>query len=162
MPPGTGILLNDEMDDFSIKSGVPNVYGLIGAHANAIAPGKRPLSSMTPTFLDDGEKIALFGTPGGSRIISMMLLAVLDFAQGGDPASWVSVKRYHHQYMPDTVSYEPDAFSEGEVSRLVAFGHTLKQRDAPYGNMQAVLWDRKLDKVLAASDPRGNGLAQVR
>ncbi|HEY4731880.1 MAG TPA: gamma-glutamyltransferase [Gammaproteobacteria bacterium] len=162
MPPGTGILLNDEMDDFSIKSGVPNVYGLIGAHANAIAPGKRPLSSMTPTFLDDGEKIALFGTPGGSRIISMMLLAVLDFAQGGDPASWVSVKRYHHQFMPDAVSYEPNAFSEDEVSRLVALGHILKQRDAPYGNMQAVLWDRKLNKVLAASDPRGNGLAQVR
>ena len=162
MPPGTGILLNDEMDDFSIKSGVPNVYGLIGAHANAIAPGKRPLSSMTPTFLDDGEKIALFGTPGGSRIITMLLLAVLDFAQGGDPASWVSVKRYHHQFMPDAVSYEPNAFSEDEVSRLVALGHILKQRDAPYGNMQAVLWDRKLNKVLAASDPRGNGLAQVR
>lgn len=162
MPPDTGVLLNDEMDDFSIKPGVPNVYGLIGALANAIAPGKRPLSSMTPTFLDDGERIAVLGTPGGSRIITMVLLAVLDFVQGGDPESWVNIRRYHHQYSPDTVSYEPDAFSEDEISRLGSLGHTLKQRDTPYGNMQSVMWDRKHNRVLAASDPRGIGQAEVR
>jgi gamma-glutamyltranspeptidase / glutathione hydrolase len=159
--PGTGVLLNDEMDDFSAKPGAPNVYGLIGAQANAIAPGKRPLSSMTPTFLDSGERIAVLGTPGGSRIITMVLLAVLDFAQGGDANSMVSVKRYHHQYMPDVVSYEDGAFSDTEITALSLMGHVLKQRNAPYGNMQAVIWDRRLDKVTAASDPRGNGLAEV-
>lgn len=162
VPPGTGILLNDEMDDFSSKPGVPNVYGLIGAQANAIAAGKRPLSSMTPTFLDDGQRIAVLGTPGGSRIITMVLLAVLDYAQGGDPGSMVSVKRYHHQYMPDVVSYEPGAFSEAESAKLASMGHVLKQRNRTYGNMQAVMWDRKHDMVTAASDPRGNGLAEIR
>jgi len=161
MPPGTGVLLNDEMDDFSAKPGVPNVYGLIGAQANAIAPGKRPLSSMTPTFLDDGNRIAILGTPGGSRIITMVLLAVLDFARGGGPASWVGVKRYHHQFTPDAVSYEIGAFTEDEILKLSSLGHILTQRDNPYGNMQAVMWERKLNKVMAASDPRGNGLAQV-
>jgi len=92
----------------------------------------------------------------------MVLLALLDFAGGGDPASWVSVKRYHHQYMPDIVSYEPGALSEEEIEGLTSLGHTLKQHDNTYGNMQAVLWDRKHNKVLAASDPRGNGLAEVR
>lgn len=162
MPPGTGVLLNDEMDDFSVKPGVPNVYGLIGAHANAIAPGKRPLSSMTPAFLDDGDRVAILGTPGGSRIISMVLLAVLDFAKGGDPVSWVSAKRYHHQYMPDVVSYESGAFSDKEIAILQSLGHVLDERTTPYGNMQAVLWDRKADILMGGSDPRGNGLAQVR
>jgi len=162
MPYGTGVLLNDEMDDFSAKPGVPNVYGLIGAQANAIAPGKRPLSSMTPTFLDDGERVAILGTPGGSRIITMVLLGVLDYAKGNGPASWVSVKRFHHQYMPDFVSYEPGTFSLDEVAELRALGHNLKQSGRNYGNMQAVLWDRARNEVKAASDPRGIGLAVVR
>ena len=162
MPSGTGVLLNDEMDDFSAKPGVPNVYGLIGAQANAIAPGKRPLSSMTPTFLDDGDRVAILGTPGGSRIITMVLLGVLDYAKGNGPASWVSIKRYHHQYMPDIVSYEPGTFSLDEVAELRALGHHLKQSGRNYGNMQAVLWNRTRNEVKAASDPRGIGLAVVR
>ncbi len=161
-PPGTGVLLNDEMDDFSAKPGAPNVYGLVGGEANAIAPGKRPLSSMTPTFLENERGVAILGTPGGSRIISMVLLATLDFAAGNDPASWVGVKRLHHQFLPDMVQHEPGTFDANQTAALEKLGHTLKQVDSPYGNMQAILWDRKLGKVLAASDPRGGGKAQVR
>ena len=159
--PGTGVLLNDEMDDFSAKPGTPNVYGLIGSRANAIEAGKRPLSSMTPTFLDGPRGVAILGTPGGSRIITMVLLGALDFAAGNGPQSWVSVKRYHHQFEPDVVSYEPDAFSPEEVEVLRGLGHSLKQRGRPYGNMQAVFWDRESGAVSAASDPRGGGLAIV-
>lgn len=162
MPPGTGVLLNDEMDDFSTKPGAPNVYGLVGGEANAIAPGKRPLSSMSPTFLENERGIAILGTPGGSRIITMVLLATLDFAAGNDPTSWVGVKRFHHQFLPDVVQHEPGTFDTDQTAALEKRGHTLKQVDTPYGNMQAILWDRKLGKVLAASDPRGGGKAQVR
>jgi gamma-glutamyltransferase 1 (EC:2.3.2.2). Threonine peptidase. MEROPS family T03 len=88
---GTGVLLNDQMDDFASLPGAMNGYGLVGGVANAIAPGKRMLSSMTPTFLDDGNHVAVLGTPGGSRIISMVLLAALDFAKGNEPDSWVQV-----------------------------------------------------------------------
>ena len=159
VPPGTGVLLNNEMDDFAAKPGVGNVYGLIGAQPNAIAAGKRPLSSMTPTFLDDGARVAILGTPGGSRIISMMLLAALEFSRGGTPEQWVARKRFHHQYLPDVVSHEAGAFSAEEGAALTALGHRLEERTRPYGNMQAILWDRARDRVLAASDPRGGGAA---
>jgi gamma-glutamyltranspeptidase/glutathione hydrolase len=162
VPPGTGVLLNDEMDDFSVKPGVGNSYGLIGAQPNAIAAGKRPLSSMTPTFLDDGRRVAILGTPGGSRIITMVLLAALDFQQGGSPEEWVNRRRYHHQYLPDAVSYEPGAFSADEAAALAALGHHLEERARPYGNMQAILWDRAGNRVSAASDPRGSGAAETR
>jgi gamma-glutamyltranspeptidase/glutathione hydrolase len=161
VPPGTGVLLNDEMDDFSARPGAPNAYGLVGAQANAIAPGKRPLSSMTPTFLDDGQRIAILGTPGGSRIISMVLLAVLEFERDTPPAAWVSQPRYHHQFLPDVVTYETGAFTPEVVAALTARGHRLKERAQPYGNMQAILWDRARQQVLAASDPRGGGSAIV-
>ena len=159
---GTGVLLNDEMDDFSAKPGTPNVYGLVGARSNAIAPGKRPLSSMTPTFAENDRGVAILGTPGGSRIITMVLLAVLDFAEGKGPASWVSLKRYHHQYLPDVVSYEPGTFPAAEIAALQQLGHRLQARRRPYGNMQAVFWDRRNNRVTAASDPRGSGLALVK
>jgi len=158
--PGTGVLLNDEMDDFSIHPGVPNVYGLIGNEANAIEPGKRPLSSMTPTFLETEDRVAILGTPGGSRIISMVLLAVLDFAEGNPPKSWVSLSRYHHQYLPDEVQFEPGAFTELEKQTLKRLGHKLKPLSRRYGNMQAILLERETGRVEAASDPRGEGRAQ--
>ena len=160
-PPGTGVLLNDEMDDFSAKPGVPNVYGLVGTEANSIAPGKRPLSSMSPTFVENLDGVAILGTPGGSRIITMVLLATLDHAAGSLPESWVSVPRYHHQYLPDVVQYEPGAFSAVLAASLEARGHTLKPLDSDYGNMQAVYLDRKTGRVSAASDPRGIGLSEV-
>ncbi len=162
MVPGTGVLLNDEMDDFSVKPGVPNVYGLVGAEANAIAPGKRPLSSMTPTFVETERGVAILGTPGGSRIITMILLAILDFSGGHGPESWVSLPRFHHQFLPDEIQYEPNALSAEEVLDLEAMGHRLKPLEDTYGNMQAVLWDRVLNRVTAASDPRGVGRAEVR
>lgn len=160
--PGTGVLLNDEMDDFSAKPGVPNAYGLVGAEANAIAPGKRPLSSMTPTFVESERGVAILGTPGGSRIITMVLLGVLDLEAGHGPASWVARPRFHHQYLPDLIEYEPEAFSDEVLDALAARGHRLKQLARDYGNMQAIYWDYARERVEAASDPRGIGRAEVR
>jgi len=159
--PGTGVLLNDEMDDFSSKPGTPNVYGLVGDDANAIAPGKRPLSSMSPTFVEDSDRVAILGTPGGSRIITMVLLGILDIAAGNGPESWVSLPRYHHQFLPDQISYEEDALTPEEIAALQKIGHHLKPSGRKYGNMQAVLWDRQQNRVSAASDPRGEGLAEL-
>lgn len=160
--PGTGVLLNDEMDDFSAKPGAPNAYGLVGAEANAIAPTKRPLSSMTPTFLEDERGIAVLGTPGGSRIISMVLLASLEYHHGGSAESMVKLPRYHHQYLPDEVQFEEGALSDEEIADLSGLGHEFKQVGWAYGNMQVVVWDKKNDKVMAASDPRHSGQAAVR
>jgi len=161
VPPGTGVLLNDEMDDFSSKSGVPNVYGLVGDRANAIAPGKRPLSSMSPTFLEDENRVAILGTPGGSRIITMVLLGALEFAANKPPHDWVSAARFHHQYLPDQLSFEPGTFDDATITKLESMGHLLKPRGRKYGNMQAILWDRAQNRVTAASDPRGNGQAST-
>lgn len=157
----TGVLLNNELDDFALQPGAPNAYGLVGSAANAIAPGKRPLSSMTPTFLETDDKVAILGTPGGSRIISMVLLAVLEFAGGGLPEEWVSAPRYHHQYLPDVVQYEPNALSASVMNGLRAMGHTLKNVGRRYGNMQAILWHKPTNLVFAASDPRGEGSAET-
>ncbi len=162
VPPGTGVLLNDEMDDFSAKPGTPNVYGLVGDEANAIAPGKRPLSSMTPTFIESDRGVAILGTPGGSRIITMVLLGVLDIVHGGDAASAVQVKRLHHQYLPDVIQYEPGAIDEQLGAALSARGHTLKEVNRPFGNMQTIWWDKTRGAVQAASDPRGGGAAILR
>jgi gamma-glutamyltranspeptidase/glutathione hydrolase len=162
MPPGTGVVLNNEMDDFSIKPGVGNVYGLVGNHANAIEPGKRPLSSMSPTFIETDDAVLVIGTPGGSRIISMVLLASLEFLEGrGTVSDWVALRRYHHQYLPDVIQHEDGAFTGPEKRELRKRGHRLKQMNRMYGNMQAVIWNKKTNKVSAASDPRGEGLATV-
>ncbi len=162
MPPGTGVVLNNEMDDFVMKPGIPNLYGLVGSKVNAIAPGKRPLSSMTPTFLESRNAIVVLGTPGGSRIISMVLLATLDFAHGrGDVRQWVTRPRFHHQYLPDQVEYEPGAFTEQQLTALRRRGYRFRARTAGYGNMQAVVWYKKEGRVEAASDPRGEGSARV-
>lgn len=159
--PGTGVLLNDEMDDFSIKENTPNAYGLVGDKANAIEAGKRPLSSMSPTFIETEDSIGILGTPGGSRIISMVLLGVLDFAAGNKPDSWVSLPRYHHQYLPDEVQFEQNGLTLIEQLALKKLGHTLSEKSRPYGNMQAILWDKRKNEVYAASDPRGEGEARV-
>ena len=159
--PGTGVLLNDEMDDFSASPGVPNAYGLVGGDANAIAGGKRMLSSMTPTFVEDEQRVAILGSPGGSRIITMVLLGVLDMAEGRGPESWVSRPRLHHQYLPDRIQFEADALSEDLQKQLVSMGHKLKPLEGDYGNMQAVLWNKQSGEVRAASDPRGVGTAKT-
>ena len=159
--PGTGVLLNNEMDDFSAKARIPNAYGLVGDQANAIEAGKRPLSSMSPTFIETDDKVGILGTPGGSRIISMVLLAILDFTDGNLPNSWVSVPRYHHQYLPDEVQFEKGGLGFLEQKALEKRGHVLKEKNRRYGNMQAILWDKKINLLFAASDPRGEGKAVV-
>ena len=160
VPSGTGVLLNDEMDDFSIKPGVPNAYGLVGAEANAIAPGKRMLSSMTPTIVRNEERMAVLGSPGGSRIITMVLLGTLEAVDSEPPQTWVSRARFHHQYLPDVIQHEPDALDETVRKSLEARGHILRQHE-PWGNMQAVSWDRVRNQVDAASDLRGEGLSMI-
>jgi gamma-glutamyltranspeptidase/glutathione hydrolase len=159
--PGTGVLLNDEMDDFSASPGVPNVYGLVGAEANAIEGGKRMLSSMSPTFVEDEHRLAVLGTPGGSQIITMVLLGILEIADGKEPKSWVDRPRFHHQYLPDDVIFEHDAFDEKLKAQLKAMGHVVKPLKHYYGNMQALLWDKKSGEVKAASDRRGIGSAKI-
>jgi gamma-glutamyltranspeptidase/glutathione hydrolase len=156
MVPGTGFVLNNEMDDFSAKPGAPNEYGLIGFEANEIRPFKRPLSSMSPTFMIGEDKMAAIGTPGGSRIITMVLLGILDFMAGNEPESWVSLPRFHHQYLPDKISAEAGAFSEDEVAALRAMGHEVDVRKRDWGNMHGVMWNRESGEVTAGSDPRSD------
>ena len=158
---GTGIILNDEMDDFSARPGKENAYGLIGSDANSIEPGKRPLSSMTPTFVEKDDGLLVLGTPGGSRIITMVLLAVLEHLHGrGDIHHWVGLGRYHHQYYPDEVQFERGALSDIEQSELSRLGYVLNERKSPYGNMHAVLLHAN-GSLEAASDPRWLGSAIV-
>ena len=155
VPKGTGVLLNNEMDDFSIKPGTENGYGLIGYDANAVEPRKRMLSSMTPTFLESDRGFVILGTPGGSRIISMILLATLEWINGGDAKSMVSLPRFHHQYHPDYVLYEEEAFMSSEIDELESMGHTFKKSNRQFGNMQIITWDQENNKIEVASDPRG-------
>lgn len=158
--PGTGVVLNDEMDDFAADPQGSNAYGLAGSQANSIAAGKRPLSSMSPSFIESPTDFTAFGTPGGSRIPSMVLLSMLQYLDGHPIATWPAVPRYHHQYLPDVVEYEPGAFTTGEMIDLQARGYTLKDTKRVYGNQQVVFWHKDSGKVEAASDPRGLGVSQ--
>jgi gamma-glutamyltranspeptidase/glutathione hydrolase len=159
--PGTGILLNDEMDDFAIAPGVGNVYGLVGSEANAIEPGKRMLSSMTPLFAYSKDRLLIAGTPGGSRIISMLVLALIEFQQGASSDKIVSRARFHHQYMPDVIQFEKNALSQQVQQALIKKGHTLKEISYRYGNMQVISKHMQSNNMSAASDPRGEGLSVV-
>lgn len=161
VPAGTGVVLNDEMDDFAAQPGTPNVYGLVGGEQNTIAPSKRMLSSMTPTLLNDGERMGIVGTPGGSRIISMVLLAALAFAEGSGVHTVVGQQRFHHQYLPDRIEFEPGALTGDELAVLRKMGHEVQPLERPYGDMHAVIWDRQTQRVTAASDPRGEGAAAL-
>jgi gamma-glutamyltranspeptidase/glutathione hydrolase len=159
---GTGFVMNDEMDDFALKAGSPNAFGLVGNDANAPKPGRRPLSSMTPTFVIGAERIGVIGTPGGSRIITMVLEGVLAFIDGQLPAEIVANPRYHHQYLPDVISAEPGAFSKEEIKALEAMGHKVNEGHT-WGFMNVVSWDRKTGKVYAGADSRrasGSGVVK--
>lgn len=160
MIPGTGVLLNNEMDDFAAKPGVPNGFRLVGAAANAIAPGKRPLSSMTPTFIEKPDGLMITGTPGGSYIMGMVLLATLDWLDGESPEQFIQKGRFHQQYLPDVVSFEPGALTDAEKMRLHKYGQNLRESRQP-GNMQIVTWDYRSGEVKAVSDPRGVGVGVV-
>ena len=156
---GTGFVLNNEMDDFALVAGKPNAYGLLGNDNNAPKPHHRPLSSMTPTFLDNDEKTAALGTPGGSTIITMVLEGILAYIDGELPEKVVANRRYHHQYMPDKISAEKGAFDEAQIQALQKMGYQLDI--APdvwsWGFMNMVSWNRKTGEMHAGSDPRRPG-----
>ena len=140
MVEGAGFFLNNEMDDFSVKSGVPNQFGLIGAKANEIAPEKRMLSSMTPTIVDDQDGLVMVvGTPGGSTIITSVfqaILNVIDHGMGMQEA--VDAKRFHHQWLPDRILLEDDVLSEKVEKKLRRLGHDLESR-GNIGRVDAIL-----------------------
>ena len=160
--PAAGVLLNNEMDDFSLGTDYPNAFGLVGGSANAVAPGKRPLSSMTPAFVDDAKGTLVVGAPGGSRIVSQVLLAILDYvgSERVDLAGIVSAPRYHHQWWPDRVEIEPGAFTRDWQAALEAKGHRLRTAGRKWGNMQAVFRAGTNGGVQAANDPRGSDVAR--
>ncbi len=163
VPAGTGFVLNNELDDFALKAGAPNAYGLIGNNANAIEPYKRPLSSMTPTFIVGKDKLAVIGTPGGSRIITMVLEGILAFVDGELPQSVVALRRYHHQYLPDVIFAEVGAFTRTERKALEDLGHTVHDGEQNWGLMNMVSWDLGNGKLYGGSDPRGvSGSAVVK
>ena len=158
---GTGVLLNDEMDDFALVPNQPNVYGLLGNVANAPAPGKRMLSSMSPSIVIGADRTAVIGSPGGSTIITQVLEGILNFIDGESAQQIVAHKRFHHQYMPDVVDVETGTFDAGTTDELTKMGYSLKQRES-WGFMNVVTWDRKTNKLDAASDPRHpSGLGKV-
>ncbi|MGH8629583.1 MAG: gamma-glutamyltransferase [Burkholderiales bacterium] len=153
----TGVLLNNHMDDFALAPSAPNLYRLVGNEANAIRPGKRPLSSMSPTFVEDSRGVLVLGTPGGSRIISVVTLGVLDYVLNRDVdlRRIVGLPRYHHQYLPDRIEVEPGAFSDPWMQALRAKGHTVESGRRRWGNMQAAYLDKTSGRASAESDPRG-------
>ncbi|MEQ8822257.1 MAG: gamma-glutamyltransferase [Sumerlaeia bacterium] len=160
--PGFGILLNNTMDDFAAKPGVPNLYGLVGSEANAIAAGKIPLSSMTPTmvFGHNGELIGVMGSPGGSRIITTVLQIVVNLADHHmDVSAAVAAPRFHHQWLPDEIKMERGGFSPDTIRILEGMGHTVVQEPA-WSNATAIIDDARQSHPLSgAADPRGNGTA---
>jgi len=156
-----GFFMNNEMDDFSAKPGTPNMFGLIGAEANSIAPGKRMLSSMTPTIVEkDGKLWMVVGTPGGSTIITSVLQTILnvsEFGMGMQEA--VEAPRFHHQWLPDLVNFEPDSFDSALIATLKSRGYLINENNSPIiGKVDAilVLADGKLE---GGADPRGDDKA---
>ncbi len=160
--PGTGVLLNDEMDDFAVQPGVPNAFKLVGAEANAIAPGKRPLSSMSPTILlKDGRPILCTGAAGGPTIITQALQLISNVIDRGlEPNAALKEPRFHHQWAPDELKIEK-AFGEGTLSELEKLGHKL-DKVTSFGACQAILWDETRKLLVPAHDPRVPGRADGR
>ena len=157
--PGTGVLLNDEMDDFAVQPGVPNAFKLIGAEANAVAPGKRPLSSMSPTIvLKDGKPVIVTGAAGGPTIITQALLLLTHVIDDGMlPAEALAEPRFHHQWNPDELKIEK-AFGESTLSQVKALGHKLAESEG-FGACQAIYFDADKKLFYPANDPRVPGKA---
>ena len=159
--PGTGIVMNNEMDDFSAQPGTPNAFGLIGAEANAVAPGKRPLSSMSPTIvLRDGKPVFTVGAAGGPTIISQAVLAIIHFIDHGmTPAKALSQARFHHQWKPNRLLVEK-ALGQATIDELRKMGHTVKVTDS-IGAAQALGLGQAGRPFTGAADPRGRGVFSV-
>nr|WP_242927102.1 gamma-glutamyltransferase [Pontibacter vulgaris] len=156
---GAGFLLNNEMDDFSVKPGVPNMFGLVGGTANAIEPGKRMLSSMTPTIVEkDGKLYMVVGTPGGSTIITQVFQAILNVVEHGmTMQEAVAAPRFHHQWLPDEIQHEADAITPEVRTILTGKGYKLTERGR-FGRIDAILV-RPDGKMEGGADPRGDDLA---
>ncbi|MCK4858085.1 MAG: gamma-glutamyltransferase [candidate division Zixibacteria bacterium] len=156
---GLGFFMNNEMDDFSIKPGMPNQFGLIGGEANAIAPGKRMLSSMSPTIVFYNDRPTMIvGTPGGSKIITSVTATILNFfGFGMSLDSAINLPHYHHQWLPDKLYYEKGAFDTTQIRVLTDMGHNLQQR-SDYGDLQVIVIQPD-GSYVGASDRRGNGYA---
>jgi gamma-glutamyltranspeptidase/glutathione hydrolase len=155
---GAGFILNDEMDDFSVKPGVPNMYGAVGNEKNAIAPGKRMLSSMTPTIvLKDGKPYVVVGTPGGTTIITSVfqsIVNIIDFGMGAEDA--VNKPKFHHQWLPDMIFVEKD-FDSNTATKLEAMGYKINKR----GNIgRTEMIQIKDGKIIAVGDKRGDDTAE--
>ena len=137
---GGGFILNNEMDDFSAKPGAPNMYGAIGGKANAVAPGKRPLSSMTPVIIaKSGKPWMVVGTPGGTTIPTSVFQVIVNVAEFGmSLPDAVQSKRFHHQWRPDKIFIEEGALTEEVIDKLSAMGHIVEPRD-PIGRVEAIL-----------------------
>ncbi len=159
MVEGAGFLLNNEMDDFSVKAGAPNLYGLVGGEANAIEPGKRMLSSMAPTIvLREGKPVLVLGTPGGSTIITtvaQVIVDIVDFGMTLEEA--VAAPRFHHQWLPDAIRFEPGILTERLRRRLEDRGHSIDERSDSIGDVQAIHMGGACP--CGVSDPRGGGAA---
>ena len=156
--PGTGFLMNNEMDDFAAKPGEPNMFGLIQSEANAIEPGKRMLSSMTPTIVEkDGRLWLVLGSPGGPRIINTVLQIILNAVDFGmNVQAAVSAPRIHHQWRPDVLFYEPELMPYEVREKLVSMGHRLKRRKS-IGQAHAIMVDPEDGALWGGVDPRGRG-----
>ncbi len=160
--PGTGVLLNDEMDDFALRPGTPNAFGVMGFEANAPKPGKRMLSSMSPTFMESPGQVIAIGSPGGSRIITEVLLGILGYDDGLSAQQVAALPRFHHQWLPDVISAEAGALDPDTVKALEAMGHTVNAGEHTWGNLQTVEWDKRTNTLSGGSDPRNPvGMAAV-
>jgi len=159
---GGGFFLNNQMDDFSIKPGEPNTYGLVGSEKNAIAPNKRMLSSMSPTIVEENGKLRMvIGTPGGSTIITSVLQCMLNvFEYGMTMQESVSQPRFHHQWLPDDVMFEPKGFDPAVIAKLKAKGYIPKEENfVIIGRVDAILVEK--DGTLeGGADPRGDDVAE--
>ena len=152
-----GFLLNDEMDDFASKVGTPNLYGLIQGPADAIAPGKRPLSAMTPTIvLEKGKLRYVLGSPGGARIITTVANIFLSAAEEGlNIQEAVDAPRFHHQYLPDKVYLEP-GFSSHTIAQLKSMGYAVDVRDGHWSNGECIAVDPETGELLGGQDHRSH------
>lgn len=155
---GAGFLLNNEMDDFSVKPGVPNLYGLVGSEANKIEPGKRMLSSMSPTLvLKNSKPCLVLGAPGGSRIITVVAQAIINFARFGlSPFEIAAHPRFHHQWLPDVLYLEEGSFDINVLQTLIRYGHNIEERDH-YSDLELIYINEDNGLMSPVSDPRKRG-----